>query len=83
VEQLKQRVADSEKRFVEAIRSHQALVKKNYYEFNGESGDIMSGNTNGLSDKQMLVANSFADYSKNGQYDIIDSSHVFIEFNQK
>ncbi len=76
-------MAENEERFAQSIRDHQDLVKKNYYEFSGESGSIRSGNSDIMSDKQMLVANSFADYSNNGQYDIIDSSYVFIEFDQK
>jgi hypothetical protein len=79
---LKKKVTEDEERFVEALR-HPEPVKKNYYEFSGESGRISSGNSDSLSDKQMLVANSFADFTKNGQYDIIDSSFVFIELDQK
>ena len=55
-------------------------AKKNYYEFEGDE-EIKSGD--GLSDKQMLLLDSFDDYSKDGHYDFIDSSYVFIEFEQR
>jgi len=74
IENLKEQVATKERQFIDTFIKSDDKQKKSF------SNDDTN---NGLSDKQMMVLNTFADYEKNGHYGVIDTSSVFIEFDHE